>query len=291
MDQKTIKVRVGDIDFTCLEMGDGPLVLALHGFPDEAPTWRYQMPAIAAAGYRVVAPYTRGYAPTSAAPDGCYQIAALGRDALGLIDALGADTATLLGHDWGALASVSAALEAPEKIDRLATVAIPYGPRMLMAYIDNYDQIRRSGYIFFFLQELADLAVPNNDFEFIERIWGEWSPNWTAPPEVMASVKRTLGEPGVLAAALGYYRCMFRAELQDPALAEASALFGAAPITVPALHIHGRNDGCMGSEICEGMDAMYTADFGMVMIEGAGHFVHQEKPEEFNKSLLDWLKR
>jgi pimeloyl-ACP methyl ester carboxylesterase len=289
MDMNTIRLHANGIDFTCLEAGEGPLLLALHGFPDIATTWRHQVPALVERGYRVVAPYMRGYAPTSAAPDGRYQIAALGRDVAGLIDALGEPRATLLGHDWGALASYGAALFAPEKIERMATVAIPYGPGLLTAYLDNYAQTRRSWYIFFFQQELADFAVANDDFAFIDRLWSEWSPDWTAPAEVLREVKDTLAEPGVLQAALGYYRSTLRADLQDPALAEDTAKFAVTPITVPTFWIHGLNDGCMGVEVGEGMEAACTAGFDKLIVEGAGHFVHQEKPELFNEALLGWL--
>src|SRR5271169_1107259 len=107
---KTRVVRASGIDFHLLEMGTGPLVLCLHGFPDTAHSFRYQMPMLADAGYHVVAPFMRGYAPTGAAQDGRYDIGALGEDALALIDALGASDAIIFGHDWGATAAYEAAV-------------------------------------------------------------------------------------------------------------------------------------------------------------------------------------
>ena len=103
---KTRVVRASGIDFHVLEMGSGPLALCLHGFPDTAHSFRHQMPMLADAGFHVVAPFMRGYAPTGAAPDGRYKIAALAEDALALIDALGASDAILFGHDWGAVRSI-----------------------------------------------------------------------------------------------------------------------------------------------------------------------------------------
>src|SRR6266850_7769553 len=93
-------VRASNLNFSVLEMGEGPLMLCLHGFPDTAHSFRHQMPALADAGFHVVAPFMRGYAPTEAAPDGRYETAALSEDAIALIDALGASDAILFGHDW-----------------------------------------------------------------------------------------------------------------------------------------------------------------------------------------------
>jgi len=93
------------LTFQALEEGDGPLVLCLHGFPDDARTWRHQVPALVGAGYRVVAPFMRGYAPTSRPADGRYDAMALGEDVAALLEALGADDAIVIGHDLGAAAT------------------------------------------------------------------------------------------------------------------------------------------------------------------------------------------
>src|SRR5580765_1168097 len=97
------RVRANGLTFATLEAGDGPLVLCLHGFPDHARSFRHQLPALAAAGFRAVAPFMRGYAPTEVPPDGPYQSAALAQDAVALIDALGYQRAAIFGHDWGAV--------------------------------------------------------------------------------------------------------------------------------------------------------------------------------------------
>src|SRR5512136_420172 len=97
-------VRANGVRFATLEAGDGPLVLCLHGFPDHARSFRHQLPVLAAAGYRAVAPFMRGYAPTESPPEGSYHTAALAEDVLALIDALGYSQAYVFGHDWGALA-------------------------------------------------------------------------------------------------------------------------------------------------------------------------------------------
>src|SRR5688572_24137197 len=99
----TESVEANGLRHAYLSEGDGDLVLLLHGFPDHAPTFRHQLSALAKAGYRAVAPYLRGYAPTDPAPDGCYMTAAAADDAAGIIDALGGGSAHVVGHDWGAV--------------------------------------------------------------------------------------------------------------------------------------------------------------------------------------------
>src|SRR2546430_14506852 len=112
-------VTANSIDFHYLELGAGPLVLCLHGFPDNAYIYRYLLPVLAAAGFRGVAPFMRGYAPTSAAPDGRYQSVLLAQDAVALIPALGAERAMVVGHDWGAQANYGAAVLAPDSVARI----------------------------------------------------------------------------------------------------------------------------------------------------------------------------
>jgi pimeloyl-ACP methyl ester carboxylesterase len=286
---KTIRVSANGIDFVCLEAGEGPLLLALHGFPDNAETFRHQTDAFVAAGYRVVAPYLRGYAPTSAPADDVYQTAALGRDVLGLIEALGADKATVIGHDWGAIAAYAAAALDPARIERLVAVAVPAGPGVAAGFLTSYEQQRRSWYTFFFQLDIADFAVANDDFAFIRKLWGEWSPGWQAPTEVLDSVVATLGQDGSITHAIAYYRAMFGDRHRDPALAEDQGRVDSDPINVPTLYVHGRNDGCMGLELADGMETIFPAGLERLVIEGAGHFLHQEKPQEFNEAVLRFL--
>src|SRR5258708_5383113 len=146
---KTRVVRASGIDFHLLEMGSGPLVLCLHGFPDTAHSFRHQMPALSDAGYHVVAPFMRGYAPTGPAPDGRYDLGALAEDAINLIDALGEKEAIVFGHDWGAVASYQAAASAPNRVRKLITAAVPYGTNFFQALATNYAQQKRSWYMYF----------------------------------------------------------------------------------------------------------------------------------------------
>jgi len=290
-DAKRIEVRANDIDFVAYELGNGPLLLCLHGFPDHARSFRHQMEPFAKAGYRVVAPYMRGYAPTGFAPDGNYQSASLSRDIVALIEALGAERAVVFGHDWGAIAAYGAALAAPQRIEKLITAAVPYGIGFITAFMSNYRQLRRSWYIYFFQSPQAEPAVAAEDFEFVRNLWLDWSPGWKFPEDEMDALRATFREPGVLEAAIAYYRCMLDPARQDPALAAEQGMQHLMPIAVPTLYLHGANDGCLGAELVAGMDAMFPAGLRTVVVEGAGHFLHAERPDAVNEAVLEFLRR
>jgi pimeloyl-ACP methyl ester carboxylesterase len=247
------------------------------------------MTAFADAGYRVVAPYMRGYTPGSIVEGQSYQPAALGADALALVDALGYERAVMYGHDWGSGAAYTAALARPDKIEALVAASVPYGPGIVRALIANGRQQRRSWYVFFFQTPLADIAVPFGDFAFIDALWRDWSPTADIDENELRAVRQTLAEPGVLAAALAYYRTAMNPALRDPRFDSVENRFGVDPITVPTLYVHGKDDGCVGVEVGEGMESLFSGRFRRVVIDGAGHFVHWEKPAEFNRAVLEFL--
>lgn len=287
---KSGTVEARGLTFHTLEEGEGPLVLCLHGFPDHARSFRHQLPALAAAGYRAVAPAMRGYAPTGPAPDGRYQTAALAQDAVALITALGHDDAIVFGHDWGALAAYGAALAAPERVRKLVTAAVPYGMQVTNAFMTSYAQQKRSWYMFFFQTPFADVALAHDDYAFLEHLWRDWSPGWKFPRDEMAALKDTFRQPGVADAALGYYRAMLDPTRQDPALAELQSRMMIEPIAVPALMLHGADDGCMGAELVAGMEAYFPRGLRVEVVPGTGHFLHQEDPERVNALVLDFLR-
>jgi pimeloyl-ACP methyl ester carboxylesterase len=283
-------VRASNMNFTMLEMGEGPLALCLHGFPDTAHSFRHQMPVLAKAGFHAVAPFMRGYSPSEAAPDGRYDSPVLSEDALALITALGYKEAVIFGHDWGAVAAYGAAAAAPDRVRKLITVAVPYGNRFFEALVTNYAQQRRSWYMFFFQTAIAEAAVSFNDFAFLEKMWADWSPGWKWAAEDMEALKRCFRAKGTLEAAIGYYRATLGPALRSPADPNALAAAMATPINVPALMIHGRDDGCIGAELLTGMEALFPKGLKIEVMPGAGHFVHQERPAQVNELMLEFLK-
>ena len=282
------RISAGDVDFAYLEAGTGPLALCLHGFPDSAHTWRHLLPALADAGFRAVAPFLRGYAPTSIPADGRYQTAALGLDAIALHEALGGEgDAVIVGHDWGAMATYIAAGHAPDRWRRVVTMAVPPAGSVAGGFL-TYSQLQRSWYMFFFQHPLSDMAVGLNDLEFIDRLWADWSPGYDAS-EDLPHVKDCLRDPANLAAALGYYRATLGGVGVDPALDDVQNA-GNLPTPQPTLYLHGRTDGCMGIEVAETAPAFLTSEGSrMEVVEDAGHFLQLEQPEVVNRLVVDFV--
>jgi pimeloyl-ACP methyl ester carboxylesterase len=276
------RVTAGGVSFGVLTEGpsDGPLALLLHGFPDSAWTWRFLAPVLAEAGFRVAAPFLRGYAPTEVPADGFFQTGALVRDAVALHGALGGDErAVIVGHDWGASATYGAAAFAPSLWSRVVTMAVPPASALAGGFT-TYDQLRRSWYMFFFQHPLSDMVVPMDDLRFLDRLWADWSPGYDAA-EDLERVKASLRDPSNLAAALGYYRATLGAGLQSPDLAGEQAATS-LPTPQPLLYLHGRDDGCIGVEVASAVpDAR--------IVDGAGHFLHLEQPDAVNGLIVDFL--
>ena len=281
-------VSANGVDFAVLTAGEGPLALCLHGFPDSAHGYRHLLPALASAGYRAVAPFQRGYAPTAVPADGLYQSGVLGVDANALHEALGGDSdAVIIGHDWGAVGTHAAAVLGPDRWRKVVTMAVPPGGAMGMAFVTNLAQVKRSWYMFFFQHMLSDLVVPGNDLAFIDMLWADWSPGYDAT-EDLGYVKASLRDPANLAAALGYYRATLGDGLKSPALDDAQNAANTVP-TQPLLYLHGRNDGCVGVEVAEFASSMAPANCTFDVVDGAGHFLHLERPDVVNARILEFL--
>jgi len=276
--------------FHYLELGTGPLVLCLHGFPDNAYTYRYLLPVLAAAGFRGVAPFMRGYAPTSAAPDGRYQSVLLAQDAVALIAALGAERAMLVGHDWGAQATYGAAILAPERVARIVTLAAAHPGAARGDLAMSYERLKGTWHAYFFQMPFAEQAVAANDFAFLEHWWRDASPEYVPPPEIMESVKQTFRQPGVVTAALSYYRHTFHPANHDPALQALQARVRSAPIPVPTLAFHGTKDRPGRLEAFATMDDLFAQGVERIVLPGTGHFLHLERPQEVNQRIVAFLQ-
>lgn len=272
-------VEAAGLRFAYLEEGTGPLVLLLHGFPDTAHTWDRSMSALAAAGYRAVAPFMRGYAPTAIPATPAYDSDTLGQDALALITALagpGEQSAILVGHDWGASAAYAAATLGPERIRLLVTLAIPH-PRSILPTpsilwkVRHFAALRRKG---------AEERFRRDDFAGVDELWRRWSPAWKQiPPEETAPAKETFRQPGSLDAALGYYRAL---SVRLPSSHRRS-------VTVPAVSFAGEHDGIIAPAAYERARRCFKSDYHVIRVPG-GHFMHREHPEAFVPALVKALK-
>lgn len=286
---KQTAIRAGELEVTYFELGEGPLALCLHGFPDSPHTWRHLIPALASAGFRAVAPYMRGYSPTSVPESGVYQTAALARDANALHEALdGDERAVIIGHDWGAPSVCGAAIDAPERWSKVVSMAVPPGPALGAAFLSNLAQIQRSWYMFFFQHGLSNHVVSANDLAFIDMLWSQWSPGFAAATD-LAHVKEALRNAENLQAALGYYRATLGDGKRDPELATLQQRMGGEYPTQPLLYLHGENDGCVGREVAEVARTMSPTNVRYEFVAKAGHFLQLEQPQRVNQLIVDFL--
>ncbi len=292
---ESLTLRSGTLEFSAIGCGlkenrDKPLVLCLHGFPDNARSFRFQLPAFAKAGYRVIAPTLRGYEPSSQPNDEDYSLATIARDVIAWLDHLGEDSVHLVGHDWGAGISYVAGALAADRFASLTTIAVPHAARLTDGMRHVPSQLRYSWYMMFFqLPGIAEFAVERNDWALIKRLWKAWSPDYDLPDEQWAGLRDTFEAPGVKRAMLAYYR-----QNVSPGImlgfkeSEATSL---TTVPVRTLAITGAQDGCMDTRLYDHvfLEEDFPMGFRVERISGAGHFVHQEKPDEINRLILDWL--
>jgi pimeloyl-ACP methyl ester carboxylesterase len=283
------EITLNEVAFTYLAAGDeGPLALCLHGFPDSAHSWRHLLPELAAAGYRAIAPFQRGYAPTSVPADGRYQTGMLAMDAIGFHEALGGDApGVIIGHDWGAPATYGAAAHAPERWSKVVAMAVPPGGALRSAFLHNPVQLKRSWYMFFFQQALAEVVVPLADLAFIDMLWDDWSPGHEAGLDA-TNAKDCMRDPAHLAAVLGYYRASVGSGFKDPSLDQVQAATHQVP-PQPLLYLHGRTDGCIGVEVAEGARPLLPANVTLEIVDQAGHFLQLEQPKVVNSRIIEFL--
>jgi pimeloyl-ACP methyl ester carboxylesterase len=267
-------VEANGLRFAYLEWGSGPLLLLLHGFPDTAHTWDALGPELAKAGFRVVAPFSRGYLPTALPPKDA-DARTLGEDVFSLVAALGERQAAIIGHDWGAESLYAAAGLGPERISRMVTVAIPHRAAVAATPMLLW-RLRH-----FFLLPLpgAEARFARNDFEGVEILCKRWSPTWKPTAAELEPVKNAFAAPGCLSAALGYYRA---ARVRTPD-------FLRKQVTVPTLCVAGADDPNVGVDAFEGARRHYAAEYRVVSIPG-GHFCHRESPKAFLDAVVPFIQ-
>jgi epoxide hydrolase 4 len=265
-----------------VERGTGPLVLLLHGFPECWWSWRHQIGPVAAAGFRVVAPDLRGYNLSSTA--GPFDLGALSGDVAALLDHLGADRARIVGHDWGgALAWHFASTRGP-RCERLVVLNCPHPAVFARALRTSWRQRRRSWYLVAVqIPRLPEWLLTRRDDALVARvIRGAAVDRTHFGREELAPFREAVQRPGVARAMLGWYRAAAR---QRPR----SRDVGPPVITVPSLLVWAMEDAALGYDDVVPGTERYVEDLRIERIEGCGHFVQSERPDEVNRLLTGFL--
>jgi pimeloyl-ACP methyl ester carboxylesterase len=276
-------VTVNDVRLHYVEAGQsGPLVILLHGFPEFWYSWRRQIPALAEAGFRVIAPDMRGY-NLSAKPAGwrAYDAEHLSGDVAELIGSFGQEKAYVVGHDWGAAVAYMTAMRHPEVVERLAILNVPHPARMLAGF-RSPRQLRKSWYMFFFqLPWLPEALIRRNEFAFARRDF-ERDAGEVFSEKDMARYVEAWSQPGAMKGMLDYYRAALR---QTPW----GALRKMSPIDAETLVIWGERDRYLNVELAQPPKA-WVANASVVRIPDASHWVQHDCAERVNELLIAFLK-
>jgi pimeloyl-ACP methyl ester carboxylesterase len=277
-------VNASGMNFGALAWGDpgAPLALLIHGYPDTAWTWRHLGPFLAERGWRAVAPFTRGYAPTDLAPNDRYLVTDLVGDILALHTALGGDArAVLIGHDWGAAATWAVTAAEPARFARYVTMAVPPPAALLKPFSSiktlgiGARQARMSWYFVYNQLPGAERGLDR----VIPKLWRDWSPGFDAR-EDLGHVFEALSGPGRRRAALRYYRNNLQGGLK--------ATFTIKP-DAPALYLHGEHGGCMQAAFGERYPETFAPGSRFERVADAGHFLQLEQPERVNDLIGAWI--
>ena len=269
--------------------GEGSPLLLLHGFPDCAENYQHQLEFFSSHGYQVIAPYLPGYHPEDKELD-TYQSLRIAEEIIEFTKSVTDKKISLFGHDWGASIAYGIAGLEPDLVDKLITVSVPHGISVGASFLSDGDQQRKSWYMFFFQLPIADLAVANSDFNFIDRLWLDWSPNWPEYKQYSDKAIKVLSKDNVLSKALAYYRSTFQESLQTERISNLSNKLLAKKISMPSLYLHGENDGCIGTNLSDGMEDFFE-DLEIKILPDCGHFLHLERSQEVNEIILEFLSR
>lgn len=275
---------------------DGPIALCLHGFPDTPYGWRKIVPHLVDAGWRVVAPFMRGYAPSSIPTDGSYHVGALIDDALQVLDSAGpTGRDVVIGHDWGTQTGVGLAAMPDSPITKAVLMSFPpfasfqpwgraHDPVRLAAQVPR--QLLRSWYVMYFL---LPWAPEMSGFRVVPTLWRQWSPGLDEAEDIPL-VEAAIGAPDNWRAALGTYRANFRFSTPPEQYAELHNWYLKAPV-LPTLYLHGDDDGCVAPDYISWVDRILPEGSDAFIVEEAGHFLQLEQPDVVARHIVDFIGR
>jgi len=268
------RLKLGDYEFEVTDEGSGPPILMLHGFPDSARLWRHQMPALLAAGYRVIAPDQRGFGNSDKPQDvEAYAIPEVLADVVALLDEMELERVRLVSHDWGAAVGWSLAALHPERVEQHAVLSVGHITSLWDAGID---QRRRAWYMLVFMRQgLAEEIITRQDWRFFRDLWGHHPELETWIPD--------LSRPGALTAALNWYRANMDLDTWTEEGWEMPR------VSVPTMGIWSSGDIYLSESQMMGSAAYMDAQWRYERIEGASHWLMLDRPQAVNDLLLDFF--
>lgn len=271
---------------------DGPLALVLHGFPDTAHTWRHLGPALANVGWRVVAPFLRGYGPSGIPSDGVYTVGSLMADAVAIHEAVGGDKrSVVIGHDWGAIVANGLGANPASPFAKVVSLAVPPLPTMnptrqnLGTWLNAI--VRQPPKSWYILANLVPGLSERNFERLVRKLWRDWSPGYAAS-EDLELLLRSVPDVERARAVVSYYRAVVRPGKAARAYSQWADTWTARPI-VPTLFLQGDQDGCLDRRFVELAMGALTGDSLAVVVPGTGHFLQVEDPAVVNRLIADFI--
>jgi pimeloyl-ACP methyl ester carboxylesterase len=275
---------VNGIRLHYVEAGTGPAIVLLHGFPEFWYSWRHQLPALSAAGFRAIALDLRGY-NESEKPLGIrsYDIEALTDDVLGIIRAEGGGRCAVVGHDWGGAIAWHLAMHHPQWVEKLIVLNAPH-PYSFFRALKTLAQLRKSWYMLFFqLPRLPEMLLRAGDCAWLSHVLRTDPVRRDAFTEAdIARYKEALAKPGAATAAIHYYRALFR---RNPFALPRQI----RPIEAPTLLIWGEYDRYLGLDLIQGLEP-WVPNLRIAAIAEASHWVQLDAPERVNRLIIDFLR-
>jgi pimeloyl-ACP methyl ester carboxylesterase len=289
----TIRTELLDLAYEEGGPADGPPVLLLHGWPDAPRGWHAVADQLQAAGWRTIAPYLRGTAPTRFRSPDTPRVApgvALAQDAIDLLDGLQLTQVAVIGHDWGARAAYTLAALFPERVTAVVALALAYQPRGRFT-LPDFAQSRLCWYQWFMCTEAGAAAVRQDPVGFAQLQWQTWSPpGWFAEAE-FATTAAPFREPDWAAITLQAYRARWLpGEASDPRYAGLQARLDETEyLHTPTLMLQGGADTCDDPQESEGLERYFRAGYRRRLVAEAGHFPHREAPDAVAQHILAFL--
>lgn len=281
------------LNIAYLEQGadDRPAVLLLHGWPDDATTWDDVMPKLMAAGYRVIAPWLRGFGNTTFHKDGTARTGNSGiltLDAIALMDKLGIKEFSVIGHDWGVNIAENLAVNWPDRVERIALLSSP--PKLGGMPTPPFKHAQLEWYHWFMATKRGADAVTADPIGFAKIMWNNWAPKGWYSEALFEKVAQSWKNKDFVAITLHSYRSRWEEAEPDPKSVKLeNKVKSTKTLSLPALYIQGEVDGVNPPYVSENVHEKFTGKFKRIVMPGVGHFPSREAPELLADYLLDFL--